>query len=105
MFRVGQKVVCVNDDVNYSPKEPGVRYYGGLDGLRRGEIYTIRNTGTHPNVDQHHVVWLCEIKRDGDSTFQEAPFSAIRFRPVQDIGMEMLRNILVRPDVPIKEDA
>lgn len=51
MFKVGQKLVCVNDDFKSKPSdEPrGVKY------PKKGEIYTVRN------IKSVHAIWLVEI--------------------------------------------
>jgi hypothetical protein len=77
MFHVGQKVVCVDaDPCTYTPA--GV---GDLDGLTRGEIYTIRRIGESPFWSGTPNVWLVEISRP--LFFGGEPgYHTGRFRPV-----------------------
>jgi hypothetical protein len=94
MFRVGQKVICVDAS-------------GWIRGLRwiypvQGEAYTVRNI--EPNAHGKICIRLEEIinpvgmARDG-SMFCEALFFASRFRPLverkTDIGFahEILRKV------------
>lgn len=71
MFRVGQKVVCVDD------RESNLLgYWNGLE-LVKGRIYTISQTGLAHHLDPQQLpcVHVAEIDR-------ESPFWAHRFRPV-----------------------
>jgi len=64
MFRVGQKVVCVND---------GTVFCHGAPSIRRGTIYTIEKTEPSWQTGTIHV-WLVEVGGCG--------WAASRFRPV-----------------------
>jgi hypothetical protein len=73
MFRVGQKVICVND-VEY----PHAYGLPGMDGLTKGHVYTVREVGLSSWVDGRPAVRLAEIVRPHD----DVPFWAHRFRPL-----------------------
>ena len=100
MFHVGQKVVCVNDDEN-GFLTSGVTYRDGLDGLKVGEMYTIREI---VNRDGEYPGWaiysvrLTEIKRSSVNPHGvEAPFAAAPFRPLHERGMSILHAIAANP--------
>lgn len=95
MFRIGQKVVCVNE-------EPiaGQRGSKWDAKLKAGAVYVIRWAGTYQNnvFGPSKCVRLQGIVRDyadGDT-----PYCASRFRPVveksTDTGMAILKEILER---------
>lgn len=77
-FRVGQKVVCVDDDPH------------GDNGIfpTKGKIYTIAWSGQwrHPAYgDTNPCVHLVEIKRPASKQiFCVVPYLASRFRPVAE---------------------
>lgn len=81
MFKPGQRVVCINDNMNsetsqYTPCKP-----------RRGLIYTVRGILTQPHIDGYGV-YLEELPNpsiiwsDGDE--KEWPFKSERFRLVDE---------------------
>src|ERR1700687_6044735 len=79
MFRVGQKVVCV-DDMGHGRYSPFATCNFDLEGLRKGEVYTIRDIGRALGVD---VVRLEEIHRSYSSFVGDENFYAgQRFRPI-----------------------
>lgn len=81
-FRVGQRVVCVNADLDASNGlVAGIpaTWSDNLDGLREREVYTVRFVGMQYG---HPMVWLREIKRGPSLDGSEAGFAALRFRPV-----------------------
>ena len=86
-FYVGQKVVCIDDgsDEKYNIPREDMEYWGDLDGLTRGHVYTVRALGAWGEYATGNV-WLVEIVRpldcDYSLQFGEAPFAAARFRPV-----------------------
>lgn len=110
-FRVGQKVVCINDQGTtcLNQKE-----------LCSGAIYTVRWIGSMSSVKWSANalrtdglgIRLNEFVRGPCPTAGEAdqPFSIRRFRPVveksTDIGMAILQEILdretVKDDKPVK---
>jgi hypothetical protein len=82
-FRVGQKVVCVNDEYNHPnwsniPNRPVA-----------ASIYTVRQIifGWYDDDREHAAILLDEIKNPveqwyGEVNPSECPFAAFRFRPV-----------------------
>lgn len=96
MFYVGQRVVCVDDSLCQSNKE--LTYYGDLDGLTKGEIYTVRNTDIDP-FDNLPIIRVFEIKR-GNGLEYEQPFElgflASRFRPIveRDTDISIFKKML-----------
>lgn len=82
-FRVGQKVVCVDDDAARY-QIAGHLYCSGLDGLTRGMVYTIRGFARSLNCDA--TLLLEEIIRSPDGGpvhFNREPgFFPDRFRPL-----------------------
>jgi hypothetical protein len=94
-LRVGQKCVCIDD-------KPHPLNWRGLDGLRKGEVYTIRRIGF--DVDGTFGIWLSEIIRphqDGAPEWGELPFVATRFRPVKTTSIECFKALLA--PVPTKQ--
>ena len=91
MFRIGQKVVCVDDTIRLKPGE--ICHEDKLDGLRLGEVYHIRWCGTvEPEIGQRilipydpdvYYVKVKEIKRR-EIYSEEAPFFSWRFAPLQE---------------------
>ena len=85
MFRVGQKVVCVDDQ--------GTDPHGVLE-LHKGNIYTIRWIGMykHPFEPNQLCVRLYEINQRGTvgrsqpvpDRHKDIPFRATRFRPLEE---------------------
>lgn len=102
MFRVGQKVVCVDArNVRKYSKWP-IREGSTLDGLSEGLVYTIRAIGSFRGVP---CIWLDEIVRMPD-LYGEAGYHPARFRPVverkTDIGWahEILRKATKKKRAP-----
>lgn len=103
MFRVGQKVVCVDDTDTDQFILPSLRQYAppGLDGLNKGVIYTIRGFNFSEACLVPSVL-LEEIIRSHDfidgSDLGETGFAACRFRPLVEsktsisVFTEMLRK-------------
>ena len=87
MFRVGQKVVCVDDRDTpaYSSTAIYRNFIGGMNGLQEGRVYTVRALGEWPAAPGTTGVWLVEIIRPITShaaeEFGEPPYAAARFRP------------------------
>jgi hypothetical protein len=86
-FYVGQEVVCVNDDVDVWPNSR--ISIGGLDGLKRGQHYTVAEIFIH-SLHNIPCIRVKEIVRE--SIFEPNPdrpdpdqqgYFAFRFRPVQ----------------------
>lgn len=82
MFRVGQKVVCVDAESNgkYVPCGFGTPLNNNMHGLKLGSIYTIRE------LDDVFGVAICrleEIRRDYEPILgNESGFALERFRPI-----------------------
>lgn len=96
MFRIGQKVICIDDSMNpetvdYTPMRP-----------RKGEIYTIRGFLVQDHIDGYGV-YLEELLNPSiiwsDQDEKEWPFKPGRFRPVvdQDIKTEQFEASATRP--------
>ena len=100
MFRIGQKVVCVNAERarlrGVSPALIGAEAH-----LVVGATYHIRAVDlTHPNDPELLPCVLLEEFKNGH---QDAPVWAHRFRPIvekkTDTGMAILREILERETI------
>jgi hypothetical protein len=104
MFRIGQKVVCVDD----GPIDE--RYIGFKMEIARGEIYTVRWVGPSPHPDYLGVpaVRLVGINRgfDHNTPCNDMPFSAHRFRPIVErkTDISIFTRLLV-PGSKIRETA
>ena len=83
-FYVGQKVVCINDDVSRY-KLPGYTYMGSLDGLTKGEIYTIDKIYPHPMLN-YILVDVREIDRmaKNPDTVNAYGYRYERFKPLEE---------------------
>jgi len=82
MFRVGQRVVCVDAESTgkYLPPNTYALPDFGMNGLTKGLIYIIRDAGVELGVK---VCRLEEIIRPIDDSYgSEAWFAQERFRPV-----------------------
>jgi hypothetical protein len=83
MFRIGQKVVCVDDSQTDYVGIPESKWIKDLNGLTLGAVYTIRRIG-YEEIWARDVLclWLDEIIRpvDRGSTY-EPGYAATRFRP------------------------
>jgi hypothetical protein len=87
-FRVGQKVVCV-DDTNYHPDSGNGEMGGELP--VKGNIYIVSATGLTNPVDPNNLPCIHVEGLDRDD---EYPLWAHRFRPLTDISIfeEMLKK-------------
>lgn len=88
MFRIGQRIVCV-DDTNQDPRYASVM---------AGVIYTIRGFGEPwPKVRDFKgaIVLLDEVKRQfrTRSRAYDCGFGAFRFRPLVEPSIEWARAI------------
>lgn len=83
-FVVGQKVVCINDNL-YEFAKPGMRYNptAGLDGLTKGQIYTIIDIVENPVTENINIV-LKEITRLGALFPGQGGFHYRRFAPLKE---------------------
>lgn len=89
MFKVGQKVVCIDD-------APMRNDCGDVMPLRlvRGKVYTVRSIHTEPHIEGYGVrleellnpsiVWA-----DGE---REWSYQSERFRPIAEAGPSLLRE-------------
>lgn len=78
MFRVGQKVVCVNAGLIKASA-------GRVSGLVEGTVYTVRWSGvyTHPEFGTASCIRLHEVVRSCNFyLISDMPSRAIRFRPL-----------------------
>ena len=103
-FYVGQKVVCINDDVNSfsGDQKPGANIIKNMHGLKKGEIYTIRWVGYYENANfnQYLGIKVKEIIRKNEGTLSDDnPYNANRFKPLegQKDSLEQFRKLL-NPD-------
>lgn len=99
-FRVGQKVVCIDDQ---PVRRPGFSL--NMDGLRAGTVYTIRditrNPSNHPDAGMT-TIRLEEICRNVlPADREEIGFRLSRFRPVKTTSIEIFRAMLVTPKQPV----
>lgn len=98
-FLPGAKVVCVNDD----PKAyclPYRVYTGDLDGLKKGQIYTINTVFEDPK-NKTICVYLNEIKRPIRGCVDyEMGYRIDRFRLLRSqSGFKTLEHIVRNPDM------
>lgn len=70
MFRIGQKVVCVDDE----------EWSNHQRRIRAGEIYTIAAFGVHPADGNEECAFLVGVKRIFRGV--DYPFGLYRFRPI-----------------------
>ncbi|MGE0290387.1 MAG: hypothetical protein AB7I42_25070 [Bradyrhizobium sp.] len=96
-FHVGQKVVCVDDQGHHAPWRPVSTR--GLDGLKRGRVYTVRAVGRYHMVA---CIWLVEIERAVDAEHPhlgEPGYAPIRFRPLREkkTDISVFKEMLVTP--------
>jgi len=95
-FRIGQKVVCINDGTLDPTRLSAGRW------IKAGNIYTIRWLGEFPwkpDRQKDRAIRLVEINRGGSrqDEWSDYPFSLSRFRPTiersTEIGMAILRKV------------
>ncbi len=95
--KVGAKVICVDARSGiFVPANASFR--PDLGGLRRGEIYTIREVGICPNWNRQSV-WLEEIHRPED-VGGESGFAIERFRPVKTIEDDISEHFAIFLSTP-----
>lgn len=96
-------VVCVNaDNLAFRSLIPArFEIVGGLDGLLKGDVYTVRDIG----VEFGFVcIRLKEIIRPvSPYTRVEAMYAAARFRPVKETSIDVFTQMLV--STPVLADA
>lgn len=90
MFRIGQRVVCVDD---------GTPFPTVSSPLTKGNVYTVRATDDRPH-SKGQAIALAEIRVEASAPLLTGFFYSSRFRPVierkTDTGMAILREILDR---------
>lgn len=98
-FLPGVKVVCVNVDPD-AFIIPGNNYDGDLDGLQKGQIYTINKVFEDPDFKQI-CVYLNELKRPlRESDEYEPGYNIGRFRLLKSqSGFKTLEHIVKNPDM------
>lgn len=82
-LRIGNKVVCVNDEVAaYRHLRPHIKLWSNtLDGLTKGKIYTIRDV--YYDENSQTLIRLYEIIRPNRPIDNgESGFNSGRFRPL-----------------------
>jgi hypothetical protein len=85
-FVIGQKVVCINDDIK-AGRIPGKKYADStLDGLTKGEIYTVRNIYTCETSKSGICIELEEIVRPMNipGVNCKPGYDHIRFAPLKE---------------------
>ena len=84
-FYVGQKVVCIDDDASRYNNIPGYTYIGSLDGLTKGEIYTIDKIYPHPMLN-YILVDVREIDRmtKNPDRLNACGYRYERFKPLEE---------------------
>lgn len=89
MFRVGQKVVCVD-----SRSRPGFRDWRPGHQPKKGAIYTVRDVCLC--LDGSPGIRVTEIIRHGTVPVDDLPYAAARFRPVvsRPTSIEFAHEIL-----------
>lgn len=91
MFKIGQRVVCVDDTPpsqanggDYCPIRP-----------RKGGVYTVRGIHTEPHIEGYGV-YLEECQNPpmiwSDGHEAEWPFASTRFRPAVNPTLELARR-------------
>ena len=91
MFKIGQKVVCVDDT---PPSQTNGSDYCLLRPVK-GEVYTVRGIHTEPHIEGYGV-YLEELLNPlaiwSDGSECEWPFTSSRFRPIAKAGPSLLRE-------------
>lgn len=102
MFRVGQKVVCINAGQYNNEVAP----WGETEKIIEGEIYTIVHM--LPWEDGTSVVHLAEVLRDGLSRLfwgNDVGYAAARFRPLVERKSDISAFTKMLTPTDILEDA
>lgn len=104
-FRVGQKVVCINDEWNAF--HAGIAISMGVRLPIAGQVYTLRGIEVR---GERTDLYLAEIVNPvieyADVGFAEQGFHYLRFRPVvergTEKGMSILRDLLNKTGKPVE---
>ncbi len=94
MFKVGQRVLCVNDDVHaFVPR--GMVVFHSLHGLTKGFVYTVRFCGTFriPIIGEYLGVRVREIIR---APGIDVPYDHRRFQPLRKTSIDVFTQLLVK---------
>lgn len=96
-FEPGSFVVCVDAAEHKEWYRGPYIYFGTLDGLTKGRVYTVRAAYPHPAFGTP-TVDLVEIVRErvpsGQFAGFEIGFAASRFRPLRDEALSVFRQAL-----------
>lgn len=95
----GTLVRCVDDGPQSRKGFPPPEVLG-LDGLRKGAVYTVRDLDAD-TWSGEPVIRLAEIRRPIDIDGKEAAFASVRFVPLDDSRLDIFRSTLT--DTPAKE--
>ena len=91
---VGSQIVCI-DDGHINPP-PGVSFFRGLDGLTKGDVYTVAGFYIHGRCGLAVIVDEIQRPRRGGVNCYPG-YLVSRFRPVKktsiDVFTRMLTNI------------
>ena len=91
----GTEVVCINDNKMAFAK-PGILYIGGLDGLTKGKIYTVKEITPDPYERVTFIVILNEITRTVYRDRDPNGFAIERFRYLDLCGLDELLKVEVK---------
>jgi hypothetical protein len=96
-FYVGQRIICIDDEAHQRYVPRGMRADdGGMDGLSKGSIYTVRDVGMLGEVI---VCRLKEISRQRWYLIgEEGWYAQARFRPVTDRKSEVSFTLGADPE-------
>lgn len=82
----GRKVVCVDASEHYAGNP---EFRDGLDGLTKGQIYTIRGVYFRETTGRY-CIRVSEIFGRYDARGEDVGFAIVRFRPVITLEDDML---------------
>jgi hypothetical protein len=107
-FRVGQKVICINDSITVS--RGFAMLFGWYNFPVKNEIYTCRSIGVHPSDKEQRLVCTLEglINRKcicESCLVGEVSFNTSRFRPLVErkTSIEVFEKLLT-PTSPREEE-
>lgn len=112
MFKVGQKVVCVDDSLEFTrqlAREKGLNIRPHLDGLTKGNIYTIRENGCKDWMGTDFLcVRLVEItnRPEGPLAGKDTPYAEWRFKPLEErkTDISLFKEMLIKPKEKLIEE-
>ena len=88
-FKIGQKVVCIDDQIHQEWRVPGRVYTNSLLGLKCGEVYTITDIRVN-KLNNAICLFLKEIIQPGNVNFNG--FRHVRFRSLDEKKEESKRK-------------